>query len=131
MKQILYTLIHLITAAHERFLSLNDQYELFLNDKQLHFLVIGLLGMILIFVLHPIFTYLAKHDHVLVVTWLYVFTVILVLTFAIEIGERASGTGTMEFADIAFGVVGFMVMFLAFAAVRGIFRFIVDLFKRD
>ena len=35
------------------------------------------------------------------------------------------------FADIAFGVVGFMVMFAAFAVVRGIFRYIIDIFKRD
>jgi len=85
----------------------------------------------LIFLLHPIFTLLAKTDHVLVISWLYVFTVIIVLTFAIEIGERASGTGTMEFADIAFGVVGFMVMFAVFALVRGVFKFIIDIFKRD
>ena len=112
-------------------MALNDEHALFLTDKQLHFLVIGLIGMALIFVLHPLFTILAKTDHVMVISWLYVFTVIIVLTFAIEIGERASGSGTMEFADIAFGVVGFMVMFAAFAVVRGIFRYIIDIFKRD
>ncbi|MBE5995730.1 MAG: hypothetical protein E7240_00065 [Lachnospiraceae bacterium] len=131
MKQLLYTIIHLISRAHEWFLTLNDEHALFLSDKQLHFLVIGLIGMALIFLLHPIFTLLAKTDHVLVISWLYVFTVIIVLTFAIEIGERASGTGTMEFADIAFGVVGFMVMFAVFALVRGVFKFIIDIFKRD
>ncbi len=131
MKKILYTLIHIISAAHEWFLSLNDSHELFLNDKQLHFLVIGLLGLALVLLLHPIFTLLAKHDHVLVITWLYVFTVVIVVTFAIEIGERASGQGTMEFADIAFGVVGFLVMFAVFAVIRGIFRYIIDIFKRE
>ena len=131
MKKILYTLIHIISAAHEWFLSLNDSHELFLNDKQLHFLVIGLLGLALVLLLHPIFTLLAKHDHVLVITWLYVFTVVIVVTFAIEIGERASGQGTMEFADIAFGVVGFLVMFAVFAVIRGIFRYIIDIFKKE
>lgn len=131
MKQILYTIIDLISRAHEYFMALNDEHALFLSDKQLHFLVIGLIGMALIFVVHPLFTILAKTDHVMVISWLYVFTVIIVLTFAIEIGERASGSGTMEFADIAFGVVGFMVMFAAFAVVRGIFRYIIDIFKRD
>jgi hypothetical protein len=131
MKHILYTIIDLISRAHEYFMALNDEHALFLTDKQLHFLVIGLIGMALIFVLHPLFTILAKTDHVMVISWLYVFTVIIVLTFAIEIGERASGLGKMEFADIAFGVVGFMVMFAAFAVVRGIFRYIIDIFKRD
>ena len=131
MKKILYTLIHIISAAHEWFLSLNDSHELFLNDKQLHFLVIGLMGLALVLLLHPIFTLLAKHDHVLVITWLYVFTVVIVVTFAIEIGERASGQSKMEFADIAFGVVGFLVMFAVFAVIRGIFRYIIDIFKRE
>ena len=131
MKQLLYTIIRLISAAHEWFLTLNDEHALVLSDKQLHFLVIGLIGMALVLVLHPLFTLLAKTDHVLVITWLYVFTVIIVLTFAIEIGERASGNGTLEFDDIAFGVGGLMVMFLFFAVIRGIFRFIIDIFKRD
>ena len=131
MKTFLYALMAWFAQMHEQILGLNDSYELFFTDKQLHFLVIGLIGMALIFVLHPLFTILAKTDHVMVISWLYVFSVIIVLTFAIEIGERASGSGTMEFADIAFGVVGFMVMFAAFAVVRGIFRYIIDIFKRD
>ena len=130
MKQILYTLIHLITAAHERFLSLNDQYELFLNDKQLHFLVIGALGMLLVFLIHPLFLSLSKSGHTMVITWLYVFTVILVLTFAIEIGQGYSGNGNMEAADIVSGIQGFLLMFLVFIVIRGIIHGIISLFKR-
>ena len=33
MKQLLYTIIHLISAAHEWFLTLNDEHALFLSDK--------------------------------------------------------------------------------------------------
>lgn len=40
------------------------------------------------------------------------FTLIIVITFAIEIGQKVTNTGNMEFADIVFGVVGFIVMFL-------------------
>lgn len=39
------------------------------------------------------------------------FTLIIVITFAIEIGQKVTNTGNMEFADIVFGVVGFIVMF--------------------
>ena len=117
--------------AHEKILSLNDSYELYFSDKQLHFWVIGLLGMALIFVLHPLFTWLARTDHVLVISWLYVFTVILVVTFAIEIGQRVSGQGTMEFADIAYGVVGFMLLFLVFAVIRGVIKMLINAFRRD
>ncbi len=48
----------------------------------------------------------------MVIAWIYVFTLIIVITFAIEIGQKVTNTGNMEFADIVFGVVGFIVMFL-------------------
>lgn len=72
-----------------------------------------------------------KHNHVMVISWLYVFTVILVITFAIEIGQKVTGTGAMEFADIVFGVVGFLAMFLIFALIRGIYHAIRNLIRRE
>ena len=123
---LLYRIIHFLAQAHRRLLTLNDHYELYFSDKQLHFWVIGIIGMLAIFVIHPLFTLLAETDHILVISWIYVFTLILVLTFAIEIGQGWSGVGTMDFDDIVFGIGGFMMLFLIFAAVRwmirGIFR---------
>lgn len=56
-------------------------------------------------------------------------TLILVITFAIEIGQKVTNTGTMEFADIVFGVVGFIVMFFIFSIVREIYHLIGKLIK--
>ena len=53
----------------------------------------------------------------------------VVLTFAIEIGQGITHTGTMDFDDIVFGLVGFMVMFLIFAAIRSIILAVVKLVK--
>ena len=110
---------------------LNDTRAWFFTDKQLHFLVIGIIGMALVLILQPIFQMLAESDHVIVITWLYVFTVILVLTFAIEIGQRASGSGAMEFEDIVSGVTGFLLMFAVYAVVRAIIRFVIRLIKGE
>lgn len=85
----------------------------------------------MIFIVHPIFKWLVKHNHVMVISWLYVFTVILVITFAIEIGQKVTGTGAMEFADIVFGVVGFLAMFLIFALIRGIYHAIRNLIRKE
>lgn len=126
MTELLYTIIGWITSIHRWVLSLNDSRELYFTDKELHFIVIGVLGMLMVFLIHPIFTLLAKNNHVMVITWLYVFTIILVITFAIEIGQRVTGTGRMEFADIMFGVAGFMALFLVFAIVRGLFLLIFN-----
>lgn len=130
MQQFLYDIILFISRMHDRLLTLNDSFELYLDDKQLHFLVIGLLGMALILVIHPLFTFLARRNHTLVISWLYVFTVILVLTFAIEIGQFVSGTGSMEMGDIVSGVTGFLLMFCAFALIRAVIRGFAGLFRK-
>lgn len=128
MSKLLYAVVGLIARIHSAILTWNDSCETVLSDKQLHFLVIGLIGMMMLFVVFPLFKALSK-NHVLVIAWIYVFTVMVVLTFAIEIGQGITHTGTMDFDDIVFGLVGFMVMFLIFAAVRSIILAAVKLIK--
>lgn len=124
MTQFLYWAVGLVAKIHNYLMHLNDTYETSFSDKELHFLVIGLLGMGMIFAIYPLFKFLAKHDHEMVIAWIYVFTVIIVITFAIEIGQKITKTGNMEFADILYGVVGFLVMFLVFSVIRGIYHLI-------
>jgi len=85
----------------------------------------------MIFVVQPIFTLLAKTGHVLAISWIYVFTLILLLTFAIEIEQKITGSGVMDFDDMLFGVWGFMLMFLVYAVIRGIIIGIYHLIKGD
>lgn len=129
LKKVLYLIVEIIAKIHSKLLSLNDYSEYNFTDKQLHFLVIGALGMAMIFVIYPIFKWLAKENHVMVIAWFYVFTVIIVITFAIEIGQKATGTGAMEFADIVFGIGGYIVMFMIFALFRAIYKGIKKLFE--
>lgn len=130
MGKFLYRLVEWIAEVHSELLRLNDAYEYHFTDKELHFLIIGALGMIMIFVIYPIFKWLAEKNHVMVISWIYVFTLIIVITFAIEIGQRVTNTGVMEFADIMFGVVGFICMFLVFSVVRGVWHLIKRLIYR-
>ncbi len=131
LKEILYHIVGIIADSHERILTLNDAYEYNFSDSQLHFLVIGIIGMLLLFVVHPVFSALARHGHVLTISWLYVFTVILVLTFAIEIGQVVTNTGRMEFSDIVFGMGGFLLMFLIYAILRALILFVVRQIRRE
>ena len=131
MGRVLYWLVELVARVHSYLLGLNDAYEYNFSDKELHFLIIGALGMAMIFVVHPLFKWLAKNDHVMVISWIYVFTLILVITFAIEIGQRITHTGNMEFTDIVFGVMGFISMFVVFSVVRGIYHVIRRAIQRQ
>jgi len=124
MTQVLYRIVGLIAKIHAYILSLNDLYEYQFNDKELHFLVIGALGMLMIFAIYPVFKYLANRGHILTITSIYVFTVVVVITFAIEIGQKITHTGSMEFADILFGVTGFLAMYLVFATFVGFIKLI-------
>ena len=117
MKEFLYMIVGWIAKIHSYLMRFNDSYEYNFSDKELHFIVIGLLGMAFVFIVYPVFKWLAKHNHVMVIAWIYVFTLILVVTFAIEIGQKVTNTGAMEFADIVFGVVGFIVMFFIFSII--------------
>ena len=129
MTQFLYWAVGLVAKIHNYIMQLNNAYETSFSDKELHFLVIGLLGLGMIFVIYPLFKYLAKHDHEMVIAWIYVFTVIIVITFAIEIGQKITKTGNMEFADILYGIVGFLAMFLVFSVFRGIYHLIRKLIR--
>lgn len=129
MSTFLYKIVEWIAKIHQKIMTLNDNYQYDFTDKELHFLVIGILGMAMIFVLYPFFKWLAKHNHVMIIAWIYVFTVILVITFAIEIGQKWTNTGNMDFADIVFGVFGFWFMFFVFSIVRGMYHLCVRLIK--
>ena len=100
MARILRMLLAWVSRAHSAILSLNDRFEYSFTDKELHFLVIGAIGLALILLVYPVFRLLAKHNRVLAITWIYALTVLLMLTFAIEIGQSITGSGTMEFGDI-------------------------------
>ncbi len=131
MRTFLYSIMELIASSHSHIMELNDAYEYNFSDKQLHFIIIGVIGMIGIFFFYPLFELLAKTGHVLVIAWIYVFTLIITLTFAIEIGQAYSDSGTMDFADIVSGVFGFLVMFVIFAAARAIILGLIKLIKGD
>ena len=95
MKELLYWSVGLVAKLHNYIMRLNDRYEYRFSDKELHFLVIGVLGMGLVFIIYPVFKWLARTHHEMVITWIYVFTMILVITFAIEIGQKITHTGNM------------------------------------
>lgn len=110
MSKYLHLLVAWVNRAHRYIMSLNDSFEANLSDKQLHFLVIGAIGLALILLVYPVFKILANRNRVLVITWIYALTVLLALTFAIEIGQSVTGTGSMEFADVMAGMGGFFAV---------------------
>lgn len=130
LKKIVDLLIDIIYKIHTYFLSMNDSFEAQLSDKQLHFLIIGLLGIGMLLVIYPLFKWMAKKNLTVLISWFYVFTVLVVITFAIEIGQWYSHTGVMDFNDILAGLVGYFAMSFIFLLVVAIIELIKSIFKK-
>ena len=130
LKKIVDLLIDIIYKTHTYFLSMNDSFEAQLSDKQLHFLIIGLLGIGMLLVIYPLFKWMAKKNLTVSISWFYVFTVLVVITFAIEIGQWCSHTGEMDFNDILAGSVGYFAMSFIFLLVVAIIELIKSIFKK-
>ena len=107
----------LVAQVHATLMHLNDSFELRLDDKALHFIVMAVLGMLLFFAVHFVFKRLAKIS-ISVLSFIYVFTVMTVLGFAIEIGQRITGTGSMDFGDVVAGLYGVLAFFGVYTVVR-------------
>ncbi|MDO4500362.1 MAG: hypothetical protein Q4B60_03715 [Erysipelotrichaceae bacterium] len=127
--------INLTYRLHTRIMTLNDNYEMSFNDKQLHFLVIGLFGVALFLFVYLLFKLLEKMHMTIVSAWIYTFTVLVGITFAIEIAQGYSHTGIMEFADITAGLKGFFlmsfIMVIVIATYELIKHLIIKAFKKD
>lgn len=130
MLDLLYKMIYWVYDIHNQILSINDSGGYYFNDKQLHFIVMGVVGILMIFVIYPIFKLLAKYNLTMIIAFIYVFTMMIVLTFSIEIGQWLSGTGRMEMADVTSGLAGFLVMFFIFIVIRGLFHGIIAMLKK-
>lgn len=130
MVRLLYFMVESVARVHEKLLQINDSSALFLSDKQLHFVVMGLLGMGFLLVVYPLFLALSR-NHVLTIAWIYVFTVMVMLSFAIEIGQGITGTGDMDMEDVISGLAGFMLLFFIFALLRMILIGIKNLLFPD
>ncbi len=122
MKAFLYFVVDLVAKVHDYLLHINDSFELYFSDKQLHFLVMGAAGFFLFLVVRWLFSKLRPNA----VAWVYTLTVMGTLAFAIEIGQAITNTGNMEMADVAMGMWGV----IAFGAVYTVIHYIVKALRR-
>ena len=113
-------IIYQIANIHDLILHLNDRFAINLSDKDLHFLIFGALGLMLLALVYPMFRWLHRKNRVLTTAWIYAFTLIVILCFAIEFGQHISGTGAMELNDVIAGVGGFLAATIALIVLRGL-----------
>ncbi|MHB8073228.1 hypothetical protein [Desulfosporosinus fructosivorans] len=128
MIDVLRLITSIMNYFHDNLVLLSRHLGLHFNDKQLHFFVIGLLGIVLFIIVNMFFKYLVRYS-LTAISFIYTFTVLVVLVFAIEIGQKITGRGNMEFQDITEGLWGFLVAFAIYLGFVFIARGLKKLFK--
>ncbi|GBF31848.1 small membrane protein [Desulfocucumis palustris] len=120
MAEVLKALAGIINFIHDFLLSVSGALNLNLSDKDLHFWLIGIMGIVIFWAVDSVFKRLARWN-ISVISFVYTFTVLMVLVFGLEIEQGITGRGNMEFKDIVAGLWGFLVVFFAYLIIKTIF----------
>lgn len=120
IEQILYHIAMFLAKIHDYIMSINNRFSNPFSDKELHFIVMGSFGMLMVLIMYPIFKYLSKKN-IMSITFIYVITFIMMMIFSIEIGQQITNTGLLEIEDIIFGISGFVSFFCIFILIRKIY----------
>ncbi|MCP3031503.1 hypothetical protein LF817_09095 [Halobacillus sp. A1] len=121
MREVILLLAEVVNTFHEIIWEISDRLGLGLTDKELHFWVIGILGVIGLLFVDLIFHAISKWS-ITAISFLFTFAMVLVFVFAVEIQQRITGAGNMEFADAAYSILGFFAFCAAYLVIKGIFR---------
>ncbi|MFC4024622.1 hypothetical protein ACFOUV_12530 [Oceanobacillus longus] len=127
MKEIVIILAEIVNQIHD---ILVDTFGLTMSDKELHFWVIGVIGMATFFVVYFFFKLLENMRwSTTIFSFIYTFTIMIVIVFTIELQQAITNRGNMEFADAVMGLWGFIVMFFIYAVIALIIYLFVKFYK--
>lgn len=133
MKEIIQILAEIVNNLHDFILFfVSDTLNSNATDKDLHFWIMGIIGIIIfLFVLFLSNLIARMRFGITILSFLYTFTVMVVLVFAIEIQQALTSRGNMEFQDAAIGLWGFIVFFMVFALLSSLFLLVKNFFKQS
>lgn len=128
MKDLIVIITNIVNTIHDILMDLASSSGLNLTDKDLHLWVFGIIGISSFFIVHFLFKTLSKYS-ITSISFIYTFTVMLVLVFAIEIQQKITGRGKMEFDDAVISLWGFILFFAVFLLLKGIWLLAKRLLK--
>lgn len=116
MGQVVKLLAQLVNNVHDDLIVVFNALGFNFSDKDMHFWVIGVIGMILFLITNSIFKWISKFS-ISALSFIYTFTVLVVLVFAVEIQQKITGRGNMELKDATVGLKGFLYIFLIYLVI--------------
>jgi hypothetical protein len=131
MRDIILFLTEVVNNIHDVLIAITQAFGFQLTDKDLHFWIIGIIGMATFFPVYIFFNILSKWRwSIAAISFVYTFTIMTVLVFAIEIQQAITDRGHMEFSDAVIGLWGFLVFFFVYACIAMVFIGVKSFFKR-
>jgi len=116
MEKALRVSAGIINNIHDFIVYILSAMGIDLTDKGLHFWTIGVIGIVLFLVADNVFRRLAKWS-VSFISFIFTFLFLTVLVFGLEIEQKITGRGNMEFSDIVSGLWGFIALFMFYLIV--------------
>lgn len=126
MKEFIIIITEIVNGIHDLIMNITNEMGWNLTDKDLHLWVFGFIGIFSFFIVHMLFKMLVKYS-IIAISFSYTFTVLLVVVFAIEIQQKITGRGEMDFDDAVISIWGFLLFFAVFLILKG---FIILLKKK-
>lgn len=117
MKEVIKLITEIVNIFHDLLLEITERLGLQLTDKDLHFWVIGIIGIIGFAIVQFAFRFLARYS-ITAISFTYTFTMVVIIVFAIEIQQQITGRGKMDFIDAVVGLWGFLLFFGVYVIVR-------------
>jgi hypothetical protein len=115
MKEGITLIVEIINNLHDMFIVLASDLGFTLTDKDLHFWIMGIIGITVFFFVYFVSKILSKLKFgITALAFFYTLTFMVVLVFAIEIQQAITNRGQMEFIDAIVGLWGYIVFFLIY-----------------
>lgn len=136
MKETIQLLADIVNNLHDFIqIYVSSSLNLQLTDKDLHFWIMGMIGIVVFLFVLVISKIIVKMPFgITILSFLYTTTFMFVLVFAIEIQQALTNRGNMEFEDAIVGLLGFFAFFLVFVVIAFVLfmarRLLKSLFKK-
>lgn len=119
MQNLLTVIAGITNGMHDFIIKVSKAQGFNLSDKDLHFWIVGALGIGIFIFTDILFKRLARWS-ISAISFIYTLTVLVVIVFGLEIEQKITGRGNMEFADIVAGLWGFIAIFAIYAAIKAL-----------
>ncbi len=129
MGEVIRLLADLVNEIHDILDKILKVIGIELSDKALHFILFGFMGMFMFLAVNAVFKRISKWS-ISAISFIYTFTFLAVLALSIEIEQKITGRGNMEFNDIVAGLLGFLALIGVYAIIQGVIYYLKRVYKK-